>query len=141
MSEWAEWVKILLQTDVESFSFLSWKKKVLFLKKKKFKPLSKSKQKSFVYRLNFQWRFWLEMWEIEKSGIMSFCRKHIQILFWFTPVCKRCHVTFSKSGIVLMLHFLCNLCAFTYDLSTNVYSSWNHRFFCISCHPTELKWN
>jgi hypothetical protein len=29
-------------------------KKVLFLKKKFFKPLSISKQKSFVYRPNFQ---------------------------------------------------------------------------------------
>ena len=33
-------------------------KKVLFLKKIFFWPLSISKQKSFVYWPNFQWRFW-----------------------------------------------------------------------------------
>ena len=34
-------------------------KKVLFLRKIFFKPISIPKQKNFVYRPNFQWRFWL----------------------------------------------------------------------------------
>ena len=53
-----------------SFSNRFWKfllsiilEKVLFLKKT-FNLLSISKQKSFVYRLNFQWRFWLILHEI-----------------------------------------------------------------------------
>ena len=56
---WLSWTfvrfhKILFQTDAESFSFLSWKtKKVLFLKEIFFRPLSISKQKRFVYWLNF----------------------------------------------------------------------------------------
>ena len=51
--------------SVNSFSNRIWKfhlsilknKKVLFLEKKEIKPLSISKQKSFVYQSNFQWRF------------------------------------------------------------------------------------
>ena len=50
-----------------SFSNRFWKfqlsilknKKVLFLKNIFFKPLSISKQKSFVYHPNFRWRFWV----------------------------------------------------------------------------------
>jgi hypothetical protein len=49
--------EIPLQNDYESFSFLSWKTKDYIAKKKIFKPLSISKQKSFVYQSNFQWRF------------------------------------------------------------------------------------
>ena len=45
--------EILFQRDAESFSFVSWKTKKFYSKKKKFKPLSISKQKSFVYCLNF----------------------------------------------------------------------------------------
>ena len=48
----------VLQTDAESFNFLSWKtKKFLSLKKTFCKQLSISKQKSFVYWPNFHWRF------------------------------------------------------------------------------------
>ena len=64
---WISWMswnfvrfhEIQFQTDAESFSFLSWKTKKFYsyLKKNFFKPLSISKQKSFVYWHNFQWRF------------------------------------------------------------------------------------
>ena len=54
-----------------SFSNRFWKfqlsilknRKILFLKKLFFKPLSISKQKSFVYWLNFPGRFWEEHWQ------------------------------------------------------------------------------
>ena len=49
--------EILFQSDAESFSFQSWKTKKIFLKDI-CKSLSISKQKSFVYWPNFQWRFW-----------------------------------------------------------------------------------
>ena len=49
--------EILFQTDAESFSFLSWKTKKFYSRKKKFKPLSISKQISFVYWINFPGRF------------------------------------------------------------------------------------
>ena len=52
--------EILFQTDSErkfQLSILK-NKKVLFLKKNFFTPLSVSKQSSFVYRPNFQRRFW-----------------------------------------------------------------------------------
>ena len=57
----SDWVEIIFQTDAESFSFLSWKKKVLCMEllciAKKNWP-SISNQKSFVYWPNFQWRVW-----------------------------------------------------------------------------------
>ena len=61
MVVWLSWYfvrfrEILLQTDAESCSFLSWKTKK-FIPKKLFRPLSISKQKSFVYSPNFRWRF------------------------------------------------------------------------------------
>ena len=50
----ARFHEIQFQTEPDSFSFLSWKiKKVLFLKKNFLRPLSISKQNSFVYWLNF----------------------------------------------------------------------------------------
>ena len=64
----SDWVEILWN----SFSSRCWKfkfsilknKKVLFLRKIFFRLLSISKQKSFVYWPNFQWRFWFrkEIW-------------------------------------------------------------------------------
>ena len=51
-SNFVRFHEIIFRTDAESFIFLSWKQK------KFFKPLSISKQKSFVYWPNFQWRFW-----------------------------------------------------------------------------------
>ena len=67
----ARFHKIQFQTEPESFSFLSWKtKKFYSWKNKFFKRLSISKQKSFVYWLNFP----------EGFGF----RKHIQILLQWT---------------------------------------------------------
>ena len=49
---------VQFQSDAESFSFLSWKTKKFYSKKKNiFMPLSISKQKSFVCWPNFQIRF------------------------------------------------------------------------------------
>ena len=50
---------ILFQTVSKSFSFLSWKKKVLFLKKYFLSRSAKIDPKDGVRRPNFQWRFWL----------------------------------------------------------------------------------
>ena len=50
-------------------------KKVLFLKKIFFKPLSISKQKSFVYWPNFQWRFWF------KSLFLTLSQEYTPCLF------------------------------------------------------------
>ena len=49
----ARFHEIQFQTEPESFSLLSWKTKKFYSKKNFFGPLSISKQKSFVYWLNF----------------------------------------------------------------------------------------
>ena len=62
---WLSWNFVRFR-ESDSFSNRCWKfqlsilknKKVFFLKKIFFKPLSTSKQKSFVYWPNFQRRFW-----------------------------------------------------------------------------------
>ena len=79
-----------------SFSNRFWKfqlsvlknKKVLFLKK--IKPLSISKQRSFVYRPNFQWRFWIR--RVIFDGIF------LKILNWILfPQQKSCQSMFRPS--------------------------------------------
>ena len=78
----ADWVEILWgstkfffkQILKVSVSILK-NKKVLFLNKI-LKLLSISKQKSFVYRPNFQWRFWLKDSKISWDLIMMRMAKH-----------------------------------------------------------------
>ena len=57
----------IFQTDAESFSFLSWKTGKFFTKNIFLKPLSISKQKSFVYRPKFQWRFQSQLAKLQLS--------------------------------------------------------------------------
>ena len=78
---WMSWMswnfvrfhEIQFQIDAESFSFLSWKTKMFYSKKKFFRPLSISKQKSFVYWPNFQWKFWCEWQYCKPVKIPTFC--------------------------------------------------------------------
>ena len=64
--------EIQFQINTESFSFLSLKTKKFYTKKKKkIKPLSISKQKSFVYCLNFPKGFDSNYPESEKGGLLT----------------------------------------------------------------------
>ena len=97
LSDWDEillaFTEFLFQTDAENFSFVSWKtKKVSSLKKIFFKPLSISKQKSFVYWPNFQWKFWLPWPYWKEIYDTHSLRIYGQTLgFWvhFLLVCRR----------------------------------------------------
>ena len=53
-----DFMKFFFKQILKVSAFCLENKKVLFLKKIFFNPLPISKPKSFVYRLNFLWRFW-----------------------------------------------------------------------------------
>ena len=66
LSDWAEilwgFTKFFFKEMLKVSAFYFEKQKSSISKKIFFRPLSMSKQKSFVYWLNFQWRFWLYQW-------------------------------------------------------------------------------
>ena len=82
--DWLSWnfqrfLEILFQTDTKSFSFLSWKIRKFYSKKKIFWPLSISKQKSFVYWLNFPERFWPLSRVIWPLTFWTFCLSKMSV--------------------------------------------------------------
>ena len=72
----------LFQTDAESFSFLSGE--TSFISNKFFLAiLSISKQKSFVYRLNFHWRFWFSRKPFDENSSAVYHAKMVPKAYRF----------------------------------------------------------
>ena len=106
---WLGWSFVRFSRN--SFSNRCWKfqlsilksKKVLFLKNIFFKPLSISKQKSFVSWPNFQWRFWCNwfyinfLWIYNSQNNAIVRRKTIlnARIMWLT-ICSSCLHPFDK---------------------------------------------
>ena len=142
--------EFIFQTDAKFFSFLSWKLKRFIPKRIFFRILSISKQKSFVYRPNFQWRFWfltlkelIHLWS-NPQNLRNYLCWHgwpsKSILWWGVPASetseKNKKFVLDKVHIFWEGHKILRNIPLTFDRST--YSQKLGEDFAKFCGPLRI---
>ena len=128
LSNWVEilwgFTKFFFKQILKVSAFYLEKQKSFIPKKKKNKQLSISKQKSFVYRPNFQWRFW---------GIPCYSYKSFKVL--------KKHLAYSKQSPndILSICFLFFYCSKIHSPWRKTLASLNHA--TTPKKPSSPKWN